>query len=175
VEVTSIGSVEQALVTVNGLLHRGALSVEEFASAVDAHKHWPATLNAGVVLRLCDPRIESTGESRTDFLCWRHHLPRPTPQVEVRDEGGAVFARLDFCWPEYGVFLEFDGKEKYRKFRRADENLESFLMREKRREERVCALTGWVCVRITWADLESPLMTARRLHRILESRRPVGA
>jgi hypothetical protein len=175
VELTTLGTVEQALVSVNGLLHERRMTVEEFAEAVERHKHWPETLNAGIVLRLCDPRIESVGESRTDFLCWKHHLPRPVPQVEVCEEDGSLFARLDFCWPEFGVFLEFDGKEKYRRFRRRDESLEDYLMREKQREERICALTGWVCVRISWADLEAPLLTARRLHRLLEKRRPVGA
>ena len=47
------------------------------------------------------------------------------------------------------MFLEFDGRLKYRLFRRANETLEQFLMREKRREELICQLTGWVCVRIT--------------------------
>ncbi|HEX2771983.1 MAG TPA: hypothetical protein VHN18_06080, partial [Micromonosporaceae bacterium] len=80
------------------------------------------------------------------------------------------------AWRELGVFVEFDGREKYARFRRKNESLEEFLMREKRREERICLLTGWVCIRITWADLERPAATARRIRRILESRRrPVGA
>ena len=91
------------------------------------------------------------------------------------DEAGRLFARLDFSWPDFGVFLEFDGKEKYERFRRENETLEEFLMREKKREERICQLTGWVCIRITWADLENPERTAQRIRRILESRRPVGA
>ena len=48
-------------------------------------------------------------------------------------------------------------------------------MREKQREERICQLTGWVCIRITWADLERPERTAGRIRRILDQRRrPVG-
>ena len=30
------------------------------------------------------------------------------------------------------------------------------MLREKRREERVAELTGWRCIRITWADLAYP-------------------
>ena len=70
-----------------------------------------------------------------------------------------------------GVFLEFDGREKYVRFRREGETLDQFLLREKRREERICQLTGWVCIRITWADLERPVETARRIRRLLDSRR----
>ena len=55
--------------------------------------------------------------------------------------------------------------------RRKDETLEEYLMREKKREERICMLTGWVCIRITWADLADPERTAARIRRILDSRR----
>jgi hypothetical protein len=78
---------------------------------------------------------------------------------------------VDFAWRKYGVFLEFDGRIKYERFRRPNESLEDFLMREKRRELRICQLTGWVCVRIGWADLENPVPTAARIRGILDSRR----
>jgi hypothetical protein len=47
-----------------------------------------------------------------------------------------------------------------------------FLLREKKREERICQLTGWVCIRIGWSDLETPVATAGRIRRLLSSRRP---
>jgi hypothetical protein len=176
VEVTTITTVEPALITVNGMLNQGMLSRQDLADEVEACKHWPDTLATTIVLRLCDPRVQSAGESRTLFLCWSQHLPRPEPQVPVLDELGQLFAYADFAWEEEGVFLEFDGRIKYELFRREGETLEQFLMREKRREERICQLTGWVCIRITWADLEAPGRTARRIRLLLESRRrPLGA
>ena len=48
-------------------------------------------------------------------------------------------------------------------------------MREKKREELICQLTGWVCIRVTWADLATPELLARRVRKLLESRRPRGA
>ena len=39
--------------------------------------------------------------------------------MTVLDEHGHVFAYCDFAWQQYGVFLEFDGREKYRRYRRA--------------------------------------------------------
>ncbi len=175
VEVTSMTTVEPALITVNGMLHAGWLTVDEFAAMADELRYWPETLTTGLVLRLCEPLVESIGESRTDYLCWTHHLPRPTPQVKVFDEHGRLLGRVDFAWPELRVFLEFHGREKYELFRRPNETLEEYLMREKTREEQICQVTGWTCIRITWADLENPVRTARRIRRILESRRPVGA
>ena len=81
---------------------------------------------------------------------------------------------MDFLWRLHGVFLEFDGKIKYEKFRRPGETLDEYLMREKRREELICQATGWVCIRITWANLEQPVATARRIRAILSSRRPAA-
>jgi hypothetical protein len=171
IEVSTTTPLESALVTVNGLLHAEQCTIDELVGMAETLKHWPDSLTTTLVLRLCDPLIQSVGESRTSYLCWAQHLPRPEPQVPILDEHGRTFAYVDFGWPELGVFLEFDGREKYLRFRRDNETLEAFLLREKRREELICQLTGWVCVRITWADLERPVATARRIRRILESRR----
>jgi hypothetical protein len=170
IEVCTQGSVEQALVTVNGLLNAGHTDVAGVKDLAHNVRFWPDMLNTHVVLRLMHPRIESAAESRTWSFCWSEHLPRPVPQFEVLDELGRVIARLDFAWPEHGVFLEFDGREKYRRHRRPGETLEAFIMREKKREELVCLLTGWVCIRITWEDLNSPQLLARRVRAVLDSR-----
>jgi hypothetical protein len=171
VEITTMTSVEPALVSINALMHAGHLTPEDLAAEVETLKHWPRTLTATIVQRLADPRVESVAESRTLFLCWDQHLPRPSLQIPVLDEHRREFAYADFGWPEHGVFLEFDGRIKYQRYRRKDETLEEFLMREKKREERICMLTGWVCIRITWADLSDPERTAARIRRILDSRR----
>jgi hypothetical protein len=175
VEVTTMTTVEPALVTVNGLLNSGLVSAADLDAEIDRLKHWPDSLATTIVQRLCDPRVQSVAESRTLFLCWDQHLPKPEPQVPILDESGHAFAYADFAWREAGVFLEFDGRIKYVQHRRPNESLEEFLMREKRREELICQLTGWVCIRITWADLANPVRTAQRIRRILASRRrPVG-
>jgi hypothetical protein len=95
--------------------------------------------------------------------------------VSVKDTDGHEFARVDFAWVRHGVFLEFDGRIKYTKYRRKGETLEQFLMRERKRESRICELTGWVCIRISWEDLGKPEATADRIRRLLDSRRPASA
>jgi hypothetical protein len=63
--------------------------------------------------------------------------------------------------------MEFDGKEKYLKFRRPGESVTDAVLREKRREERIRELTGWTCIRITWADLYDPERTAARIRAVM--------
>jgi hypothetical protein len=170
IEVTTLGNVERSLVTVNGLLHAQETTREELARATEAMKHWPHSLRSDLVVRLADPRIESAGESRTFYLFWSQGLPLPVPQHCVFDEAGSLVARLDFALPDLGVFVEFDGRQKYLELRRDGETIEDVILREKRREELVCRLTGWVCIRIAWEDLARPAQTARRIRAILTSR-----
>ncbi|CAM3661443.1 type IV toxin-antitoxin system AbiEi family antitoxin domain-containing protein [Nocardioides zeicaulis] len=175
-EVTTIAPVEPALVVVNRMLHVGAMTLHELADQVAQHQRWPGSLTSDLVLRLADPRLESVGEDRFSYLAYAAGLPRPEPQWQVNDERGRLVARLDFAWPDFGVFLEFDGRTKYREHRRDGESLEEFLMREKEREELVCLLTGWTCIRISWADLARPGLLAARIRAVLASRtKRIGA
>ena len=124
-------------------------------------ERWPGSLKHRVVLKVADGRCESVGEHRTLLLIWRQGLPAPIPQYEVFDpETGELVAIVDFAWPELGVFLEFDGKVKYQKLLKEGESPSDVVVREKRREELVCRLTGWRCIRIVWADLYRPERTA---------------
>jgi nicotinamidase-related amidase len=169
-ETCTIAGVEPALTVVNSLLHQGVVQPAEFDDQVLATRSWPRSLTTDLVRRLAEPRIESVAETRAFHLFWKEHIPRPEPQVEVYDETGRLVGRVDFVWLRYGVFAEMDGKLKYLTMRREGESLDDFLMREKRREELICAITGWVCIRITWDDLAHPRLLARRIRRLLESR-----
>ncbi|WP_151082614.1 hypothetical protein [Nocardioides cynanchi] len=162
-EVTTITDVEHALVVVNDLLHRRLTTREQLRERYSRMEQWPHTLRTDIVLRLCDPRMESVGESRSDYLFFRQGLPRPIPQLEVRDSAGRVVGRLDFAWPTLAVWVEFDGRRKYDELRRPGETEADVLMREKRREELIREITGWECVHITWADLAHPERVAERI------------
>ncbi|MEO5662162.1 MAG: type IV toxin-antitoxin system AbiEi family antitoxin domain-containing protein [Nocardioides sp.] len=174
VEVMAAHSVEVGLVLVNGLLHKRLTTLEDLIAMSKETDHWPDSLTTRLVLGLADHRMSSVAESRADHLFHAQQLPRPDPQVEVYDEFGVLVGIVDFLWREHGVFLEFDGKIKYEKFRRPGETLDEYLMREKRREELICQATGWVCIRISWGNLEQPVATARRIRAILSSRRPAA-
>ncbi|MFB9314121.1 type IV toxin-antitoxin system AbiEi family antitoxin domain-containing protein [Nocardioides plantarum] len=171
IEVTTVADVEPSLIVVNHLLHHAltteAALAERYTAEGAAMERWPHSLKTDLVLRLANPKIESAGETRTFMLCFRKHIPMPEPQVEISDPNGVVVARVDFAWPQFKVFLEFDGKIKYQRLLRPGETITDVVLREKRREELICRLTGWRCIRITWADLENPDATAAMIMREL--------
>ena len=82
-----------------------------------------------------------------------------------------VIHRVDLAWPSLGLFLEFDGKVKYQRYLREGESVTDAVLREKQREELICELTGWRCIRIVWADLYHPERTAARIRAMF---RPMG-
>lgn len=168
-EVSTMAGVEPTLVVLNHFLGRGDFTAEQIRDRYEAGMaYWPDSLSTDLVLRLGDPRIASVGESRTLYFLWRQHFPAPVPQFEVSD--GTVFsAFLDFALPDFGIWIEFDGKEKYLKHRRQDESVADAVLREKQRESRIAELTGWRCVRITWADLAHPERLARRIRSVIAS------
>lgn len=176
IELTTIGSVEACLCAWNEALHRKLTTAADIearfvasAENSDPMDHWPGTLKTDLMLHLADGRVETVGESRTFFVCWRHNLPIPTPQYEIRDAFGQVVHRVDFAFPDYGVWLEFDGLIKYAELVREDEEVSDVVVREKQREDLIRELTGWTCIRITWADLEDPERLAERIRAALRA------
>ncbi|HWJ66543.1 MAG TPA: hypothetical protein VNT31_07695 [Nocardioides sp.] len=168
-ETTMLGSTEAGLVVVNHFLHRGDFDVEALRERYHGSMdYWPDSLATDLVLRLANPLVESVAETRTEYFCFMRGLPRPIAQFEVRD-GDMVVARLDFAFPDLGFWIEFDGRVKYERHLRPGENPADAVIREKRREELVAELTGWRCLRITWADLADPDALERRIRRLIES------
>lgn len=168
-EVTMLGSAEAGLVVVNHFLHRGDFDLDALRARYDETMgHWPNSLRTDLVLRLANPLVESVAESRTEYFCFRRGLPRPVAQYEVRD-GGVLIARLDFAFPDLGFWIEFDGRVKYERHLKPGESPADAVLREKRREEMVAELTGWRCLRITWADLAAPDALEHRIRRLIES------
>ena len=92
------------------------------------------------------------------------------PNYKIRDEYGNVLWRVDFAWPELGVFLEFDGKVKYTKFLKKDESVVDAVLAEKKREAQICGLPGGAAS----VDLGRPGATAsdEEVHRLCAGRGP---
>lgn len=167
IETTTVSGVDSSLVAINHLLHQRLTTQDALFERAALMGQWPGSLHTDLVLRLADPRVESPGESRFCHLCFAQGLPRPEPQYEVRDADGRLVGRVDFAWPELGVFLEFDGAVKYEKYLRPGESASAAVVREKRREDELRRITGWRCIRITWADLENPAATAAMILGVL--------
>ena len=162
-EVATTDGAEAGLVQANHFLHAGAMTVQQLREFAETQMFWPSSLGQHVVMQLADPRIESVGESRCVYCFFSQGLPAPIPQFEVLHPDGTLAARVDFAWPELRVIVEFDGKEKYFRFRKPGESISDMVMREKAREDLVRRLTGWTVVRVSWADLDQPAVLARRI------------
>lgn len=168
-EVTMLGNTEASLVVVNHFLHRGDFDLETLRERYEeTMERWPNSLSTDLVLRLANPLVESVAESRTDYFFFRHGLPRPVAQYEVWD-AGVIVARLDFALPDLGIWIEFDGRVKYERYLKPGESPAGAVLREKRREQMISELTGWRCLRITWADLAAPQALEHRIRRMIDS------
>jgi hypothetical protein len=167
-DTMSLVDVEHGLVLVNDALHKKLTTPEKLVECAAYMEQWPGSLRHRVVLRLADGRIESVGETRFFHLCWDQGLPLPIPQYKIFDRDGSLVAVVDFAWPELGLFVEFDGKVKYKSPDRDDETVVDVVLREKRREELVCRITGWRCLRAIWADLYHPERTAATVRSLFQ-------
>jgi hypothetical protein len=169
-DCVSLVDVEHGLAVVNDALHRKLTTMATLTDCATFMDAWPGSLRHRVVLRLADGRLESIGESRFFYLCWAQGLPLPEPQYKVFDPQGRLVAVVDFAWPELGLFVEFDGKVKYKAPDRDDETIVDVVLREKRRESLVCRITGWQCLRVVWADLYHPEQTAAEVKGLFRPR-----
>jgi len=170
-EVTTVASAEAGLVVANHFLHCGMTTKEELLERYALVERWPYSLRTRLVLHRADARVETVGESRTLHLIADAGLPTPECQYPIRDEAGRVLYYVDFAWPELGVFLEFDGRVKYEKLLRPGQKASDVVLAEKRREQRICELTGWRCIRIDWSDLAKAAHTIALLRAALFPRR----
>ncbi len=162
-DTTCTDGVIAGLIQANFFLHRGLTSREELTAMFERAVSWPGSLHHHPVLHLADERIESVGETLSAHLFFAQGLPRPVPQFEIYDPRREVTYRVDFAWPHRRVIVEFDGEEKYHRYRKPGETIEQMVLREKMREDRIRELTGFLVIRITWRDLGFPLHTATRI------------
>lgn len=171
-ETATISCTESGLVTASSALHLGHTSAGELDDTAATMTRWPGALHAGVALRLADARCESVGESRSLFMMWKGHVPRPELQVTIPLDGDRD-ARVDYDWDAWRHTGEFDGLFKYGRRNPHPGDPGQTLTAEKLREDAIRAtqrgMSRWI-----WPDL--PLRkTAERLRFELErSRRLYG-
>jgi len=98
------------------------------------------------LVRLCEPRTESHGESWMRLRLVDAGLPRPTVQISLRDATGAEVFRLDSGFEEYKIAAEYDGEEFHL---RTAEQQEADL----RRREAIHRLFGWTAFGFTTTNV----------------------
>lgn len=169
-EVLSIAGTEATLALAHELTHAGRTTAAEIGAELVNAERWPGTLGVHVVLPLIEVPCESVAETRFLHLIARSGLPMPVAQFPVSGPDGSCCARLDFAWPELGVWVEIDGRAKYDRLLGPGETASDVVWREKRREDEVRRRTGWRCLRVTWADLQDPERLLQILRIFLASR-----
>ena len=97
-------------------------------------------------LALVDGGAESPYESMTRMLLVQKGFPRPETQIVVRDDDGRVFARIDLGWRQWGVGVDFEGKQHWTDPRQRDWDIERYTRLPE----------------LNWIDIR---LTARILHR----------
>lgn len=107
---------------------------------------------------LLDPRSESPPETRVRLQLIHAGLPRPELQWPV--SGAGRDRRLDLAWPEYGVAVEYDGRDHAVADRRG------------RDIDRLDELRtqGWIVVVVTSRQLARPMWVPDRVRAALVSR-----
>lgn len=115
-------------------------------------------------IEFADPRAESPGESLSRAQMHLLGFPPPELQVEFDRADGGV-DRVDFDWPEYAVFGEFDGDLKYLDPRyRSGRTAEQVLLDERKRDRRIGGRHRRHGVHWDWATAIRP----RKLTSVLE-------
>jgi hypothetical protein len=168
VETASLGPTEPGVVVLDSALREGC-GREALEDAFAVMGHWPKVRGLQVAVPFADGRAESVGESRSRYLFYVYGLPAPELQYEVRDEYGGLVGITDFAWPGHKLLGEFDGKVKYGRLLRPDEDPGDAVFREKRREDQLREVTGWSMVRLVWSDLYDGAGTAARVRRMMRS------
>jgi hypothetical protein len=167
IDTAILHGLEVGVVVGDDFIHRGLTTTAELWQLYEAMHDWPGALIVRLVIGLATGKSESVGESLGWLLCRNQRLPRPEQQFEVFHPDGRLAGRTDWAWPELGVLGEFDGEGKYLRLRRPNETIEQTVMREKKREDLLRELTGWRFIRLVWADLFRPALTAQRIHDVL--------
>jgi Transcriptional regulator, AbiEi antitoxin len=171
-------SVESGLCIASSALRIGRVTedmLDDYSQSQRA-RVWPGSRNARLAIQLSDGRLQSTGESRSLYMLWRHALPPPELQYEMRSRDGRLLGYNDFAWPTYCHLGEFDGKRKYTRDIKPGEDPGEVVFREKRREDEMrregAGMSRWI-----WVELEPgrQLTTARRIdNELRESARLYG-
>lgn len=162
-DLSCASSLDRAVVVGDAALRQGlvpAILQQAVQQAVGRH----GIGRARCALMLFDGRSESPGESMSRVLFWRHGLPRPELQLEVRAADGRLVGRCDFGWEDRRTLGEFDGRAKYGRLLAPGRTGGDAVYTEKLREDALRDLE-WQVVRWTWADLAEPAALLARLER----------
>lgn len=169
IEAVGRSTGEVALAHFDASLRATGLTQEDLMAQFMSMEAWPFTQHLHVPVRLASPLHQSIGESRGISFFFRHGVPAPLCQFEVRDTDGTLLGTCDWAWPERRQLGEFDGFVKCGRLLRPGQTPGDVVFAEKRREDAVREATGWSMIRIIWSDYDRPRVLQARLQRALRT------
>ncbi|MGV9680765.1 hypothetical protein ACWDSJ_36310 [Nocardia sp. NPDC003482] len=172
VDVARTVPFEAAVVIADALAREFGITPTDLAIELEAARYRRGVGLARRVAAFLDPHSESVGESRSRVMLRRLGFPAPSTQGEVYSEEGRLLGRVDFYYDGTGVVGEFDGRVKYGRLLRPDQDPGDAVFVEKKREDALRA-NGYRVVRWTWDELPTGEV-APRLHRALARARGDG-
>ncbi len=102
-----------AVIRIDALARATGVCAEDVYPLMARHRGARGMKQLRRVLPLVDAGAESPQETRTRLVLIRGGLPRPQPQIVVRNMWGAVVARIDMGWEEWLVGVEYDGPQHW--------------------------------------------------------------
>jgi hypothetical protein len=102
-----------AVIAIDSLAKATALTVDDVGALIDAHRGARGIKQLRQVLGLVDAGAESPQETKTRLAIIAAGLPKPQTQLVVRNEWGAVLARIDMGWEHWRVGVEYDGAQHW--------------------------------------------------------------
>jgi len=163
----SLTSVAGGITVLDSLLNLRHTDQDGLWAAYRYRAKWPHSRTLQVCVRMARPGAESVAESLTRHMMWVQHLPEPMLQFEVYDEHGQLIGITDFAWPEYRLLGEFDGKIKYGRLLKEDQEPGDVVFAEKVREDDLRAATGFGMVRYIFSDIFHPEAAVARTRRLM--------
>jgi hypothetical protein len=144
VDIARTATFREAVVTADTALRTRSATKSAIQRVLQECKGWPGVERAREVTEFATNLSESVLESCARVTFRDHGLPAPELQVGITDKKGAIIARADFCWPDFGTLAEGDGMLKYR----TGDDMAKHLRRES-----LLQAEGWDVVHFTWAEL----------------------
>jgi hypothetical protein len=125
---------------IDALMNATDLKVNDIDALIARHPRVRGLRQLRATLELVDDGAESPYESLTRVVLLQAGFPQPETQIEVRDEFGEVFARIDMGWSQWKVGVDFEGAHHWTDPKQRSWDVERYA--------RLPEL-GWIDVRVT--------------------------
>ncbi|PZF55421.1 hypothetical protein DEJ23_12120 [Curtobacterium sp. MCSS17_008] len=158
-ECATLFDLRSLVVLGDHLVGRAALAtVEDLARSLRPRGH--GVVLGRAALDAIRPGSESPMETLVRLDVVDAGFPEPELNRDVHDEHGTFLGRVDMCWPELRIALEYDG----------DHHREREVFLHDQRRGNGFAVNGWIIVHATAADAGRPAVLVERLRQAFAAR-----